>query len=128
MIRKRTLQVLLVLVGLAAVCGIYPLMTALLHPTSTDISVGDQMILAIYITLGVFLLLAVRNPGAHRSLIAFTGWSTVAHFSVMIVQALGPKGDRSDLLPLSVLVLLGVVFVLLVPAKQSGAAGSAAAA
>jgi hypothetical protein len=118
MIRLRTLQVLLVLVGLGTVCGIYPLIGALLHLDTTDISIGDQMILAIYVTLGIFLLLAVRNPAAHRSLIAFTGWSTVAHFSVMIVQALGPKGDRSDLPPLSVLVVLGVAFILLLPPKQ----------
>jgi hypothetical protein len=45
------------------------------------------MILSIYITLGIFLLLAVRDVSANRSLIAFTGWSSLAHASVMILQS-----------------------------------------
>jgi hypothetical protein len=32
----------------------------------------------LYVTLGVFLLLAVCNPLASRSLIAFTAWSSFA--------------------------------------------------
>jgi len=45
------------------------------------------MILAIYATLGVFLILASRDPLAHRSLIWFTVWSSVVHGAVMAVQA-----------------------------------------
>jgi hypothetical protein len=44
------------------------------------------MIMSIYVTMGIFLLLAVPNPAAHRSLIAFAGWANVAHASVMAVQ------------------------------------------
>lgn len=44
------------------------------------------MMMCVYATLGVFLLLAVRNPAAHRSLIAFTAWSSVAHATLMAVQ------------------------------------------
>ena len=47
-----------------------------------------QMILAIYATLGVFLVLASRDPLAHRSLIWFTVWSSVVHGAVMAVQAI----------------------------------------
>lgn len=45
------------------------------------------MILAIYATLGVFLLLAARNPIAHRSLIWFTVWSSIVHAGVMTAQS-----------------------------------------
>ena len=46
-----------------------------------------SMMFSIYVTLGVFLLLAIRNPLANRSLIAFTAWSSFAHAAVMGTQA-----------------------------------------
>ena len=49
--RERALQVLLALVGLFFVAGIYPLVTSMLHPKQSDYP--DQMMLAIYVTLGV---------------------------------------------------------------------------
>jgi hypothetical protein len=36
------------------------------------------MLMSIYVTLGIFLLLAVRDPAANRSLIAFGGWANLA--------------------------------------------------
>jgi hypothetical protein len=45
------------------------------------------MILSIYATLGIFLMIASRDPLAHRSLIWFTVWSSVVHGAVMAVQA-----------------------------------------
>ena len=46
-----------------------------------------HMIWGIYATLGVFLLLAARNPARHLSLIWFTVWSSVVHASVMAVHS-----------------------------------------
>jgi hypothetical protein len=46
------------------------------------------MIIAIYATLGIFLVLAARNPAQHVSLISFVIWSSVAHGLVMAVQSL----------------------------------------
>ena len=83
--RQRVLRVLLVLSGLFFVAGIYPLLTSIPHHRQSDY--GDQMMLAVYFVLGVFLVLAVRRPVAHRSLIAFTGWGILAHDAVMAVQA-----------------------------------------
>ena len=74
---QRVLQVLLVVIGLFFVAGIYPLFTSL--PQHQPADYGEQMMLAVYFVLGVFLLLAVRRPASHRSLIAFTGWGTMAH-------------------------------------------------
>jgi hypothetical protein len=45
------------------------------------------MILGIYATLGVCLLVASRNPLAHRSLIWFTVWSSVVHAGIMAAQS-----------------------------------------
>lgn len=60
--RERALKVLLILVGLACLAGLYPLIGALRDGVATTINRQDQMILSIYISLGVFLLIAARNP------------------------------------------------------------------
>jgi hypothetical protein len=114
--QERVLQVLLVLIGLFFVAGIYPLLTSLPQHQQSDY--GDQMMLAVYFVLVVFLLLAARRPTAHRSLIAFAGWGTLAHDAVMAVQASQLKQLRSELLPLIVVALLCVALIALVPSKQ----------
>jgi len=83
---------------------------------------GDDMMLSLYFVLGIFLLIAVRNPAANRSLIAFTAWSSFAHAVVMSALALQPKqaNEREGFLGGSVvLVAIGVALILLAPAKQS---------
>jgi peptidoglycan/LPS O-acetylase OafA/YrhL len=114
--QERVLQVLLVLTGLFFVAGIYPLLTSLPQHQQSDY--GDQMMLAVYFVLGVFLLLAVRRPANHRSLIAFTGWGTLAHDAVMAVQASQQKQLRSELLPLILVALVCIALILLVPSRQ----------
>ena len=54
------------------------------------------MLLSLYVTLGIFLLVAVRSPSAYRSLIAFAAWSSFAHALVMGVQALPNASMRGD--------------------------------
>ena len=44
--------------------------------------------MSLYFALGIFLLIAVRNPSAHRSLIAFAAWSSFAHAAVMSILGL----------------------------------------
>lgn len=46
------------------------------------------MIIAIYATLGVFLLVASRDPTQHLSLISFAIWSSIVHGAVMAVQSI----------------------------------------
>jgi hypothetical protein len=67
--RERVLKVVLVLVGLLFSPGIYPLTMSLWKMNESNY--GDDMMLSLYFTLGIFLLTAVRNPSANRSLIAF---------------------------------------------------------
>jgi hypothetical protein len=117
--RERALKILLAVIGLFFVAGLYPLVTSMLHPKQSDFP--DQMMLSIYVTLGIFLLLAVRNPSAHRSLIAFTGWSSLAHATVMAVQSIQIGSQRSELPALGVVGIICVTLIALIPAKLTPA-------
>jgi len=127
MTRERVLKVVLVVVGLLFSAGIYPLTMSLRKLNESDY--GDDMMLSLYVTLGVFLLMAVRNPSAHRSLIAFAAWSSFAHGAVMAVLAVHIASERGGLLSaVAVLVVIGVALIALAPAKQSRELAPAAAA
>ncbi len=74
-----------------------------------------MMIVGIYATLGVFLLLAARNPAAHLSLIWFTVWSSVVHAAIMAVQSFGHGGHLGHLAgDVPALLLVAVVLSVLV--------------
>jgi len=79
------------------------------------------MMLSLYVTLGVFLLLAVRNPAAHRSLIVYAGWANIAHATVMALMAVHPASDRRGLLIAAAAAgVIGAVLIALAPERQSG--------
>lgn len=130
--RERILRAVLVAVGLIFLFGVYPLMMYLWpsgwrwQPNQAEY---EQMILGVYATLGIFLLMAARNPSEHRSLIAFTAWSSLVHGGIMTLQALRSPGEHGHLLgDVPALVIVGVVLIALVPAKQSAEKASAARA
>jgi len=128
MLRERALKVVLLLVGLFFVAGVYPVVTDFLGGNPSD--TGDDMMLGLYVTLGVFLLVAVRNPSAHRSLIAFAAWSSFAHAVVMSGLAFLPKeaSERTGFLGGSaILVVIGIALLTLAPAKQPQELASAPA-
>ena len=77
------------------------------------------MIMSIYVTLGIFLLLAVRDPVANRTLIAFAGWANLAHAGVMAAQEYRNVIERRELAGVVVFAIVGVLLVALAPAKQS---------
>ena len=120
MIQERALKFVLVLVGLIFLAGVYPLTMFFGRDPAL------AMMLSLYVTLGIFLLLAARNPSANRSLIAFTAWSSFAHASLMTVQAYRNVIERRELLGVAALVIIGVALIALAPAKQSGVLASAA--
>ena len=111
--RERALKVVLVLVGLLFSAGVYPLVMFVRQEPAL------AMMLSLYVTLGVFLLLAARNPSANRSLIAFTAWSSFAHAGVMGVQAFRNLIPRGELLGVAALIVIGGALIVLAPAKQS---------
>jgi hypothetical protein len=122
--RERALKVVLVLVGLLFSAGIYPVTDSLWHANQSMYT--EVMMLSVYVTLGIFLLLATRTPSANRSLIAFTAWSSFAHAAVMAVMAFQKADERGELLiAVGVLIVIGVALIVLAPAKQSGELASA---
>jgi uncharacterized membrane protein HdeD (DUF308 family) len=124
MIRERALKAVLVLVGLLFSAGVYPVADSLWHANQSMYT--DDMMLSLYLTLGIFLLIAVRNPSANRNLIAFTAWSSFAHAAVMVVMALQKPDERGGYLAgVAALVGIGVALIVLAPAKPSGFAYSA---
>jgi len=79
-----------------------------------------QMICSLYFVLGIFLLMASKNPSEHKSLISFTIWSSVAHGSVMAVQALGDGHEIGHLLgDVPALFLVAAVLGFLSPKKTA---------
>jgi len=119
---ERALKVVLVVVGLLFVATVYPLLMFVKQAPAL------AMMLSLYVTLGIFLLLAARNPSANRSLIAFTAWSSFAHASLMVVQALRNYIARTELLGVALFAVIGVTLIVLAPAKQSMQSASAVGA
>lgn len=78
----------------------------------------EQMIVGIYVTLGVFLFLAARDPMAHKSLILFTIWSSLVHGLIMLVQAIFDSTERMNLIgDVPVLLIIAGVLWWLLPRK-----------
>jgi hypothetical protein len=114
--RLRNLRIALILVGVIFLAGIYPLM--IIWPSGWTWHTGHSdyplMIVGIYATLGVFLIMAARNPLEHLSLIWFTAWSSLVHAAIMTVQSFEAPENIGHLLGdvpalLFVAVLLGVL-------------------
>jgi hypothetical protein len=77
------------------------------------------MIIAVYAILGLFLLIAARQPQRHRSLILFAGWSSLAHGAVMAVDAIRLTGERGHLVgDVPALLAAGALLLLLAPRSQ----------
>jgi hypothetical protein len=127
--RERALRVVLVLVGVTFIAGVYSLMNYLWpggwrwHPHQPQY---EQMIVGVYATLGVFLLIASRRPAEHRSLIAFTAWSSLVHAAIMMAQAFASPVEHEHLLgDVPALVIVGIVLLLLAPRPTNSAQSAA---
>ncbi len=111
--KEKYLKMALVLFGVIF-CLVYPL--GIVWPAGWIWHGGEgqyylQMIAGIYVTLGVFLIYASRNPQAHRSLIWFAIISSIVHAAIMAVQAIGDQHERGHLIG-DVPALLLAAFVL----------------
>ena len=122
--RIRYLSVVLLLVGLIFIFGIYPLTIVWPSGWSWGESHYLPMILGIYATLGIFLLVASRNPLANSSLIWFTVWSSVVHAGIMAAQAATDHAQRGHLWGdvLALIVVAGVLAFLMPRGAQAKAA------
>ncbi|MFZ0671370.1 MAG: DUF6632 domain-containing protein [Pseudolabrys sp.] len=113
------LRFALVVIGLTFIFGIYTL--GILWPSGWVWGqVHSQhylmMIIGVYATLGVFLIIASRNPYAHKSLIWFTVWSSAVHAAIMGVQALSDTAERGHLVgDVPALILVAIILAVLMP-------------
>jgi Family of unknown function (DUF6632) len=81
-----------------------------------------MMIVGVYATLGVFLILAARDPQANKSLIWFTVWSSLVHAVIMAVQAMNGSMHRGHLLgDVPGLILVALVLGVLMNASAKRA-------
>jgi hypothetical protein len=110
--RERALKVVLVVVGLLFSALVYPLMMFVRREPAL------AMMLSVYVTLGIFLLLAARDPSANRSLIGFTAWSSLAHAALMGMQVFLDLVERGELVGVAVLIVIGVALIALAPARS----------
>jgi hypothetical protein len=120
--RERALKLVLVVVGLMFSALVYPLTMFVRQAPAL------AMMMSLYVTLGIFLLLAARNPSANRSLIAFTAWSSFVHAILMASQAFAGLIAHGELIGSGVLVVIGLALFALAPAKQPVERVSAAVA
>ena len=110
------LRIALIAVGLTFIFGIYTL--GIVWPSGWTWGHGHShylmMIVGIYATLGIFLLLASRDPQAHSSLIWFTVWSSVVHGAIMAVQSFTDPMETGHLIAdVPALLIVAVVLGLL---------------
>jgi hypothetical protein len=110
--RKWVLKAVLVWVGVIFTALVYPMMIFVRQDPAL------AMMFSVYVTLGIFLLMAARNPAANRSLIAFTAWSSLAHAALMSTQALRNMVARGELMGSVVLIVIGVALIALSPARD----------
>ncbi len=81
-----------------------------------------QMICGIYAVLGIFLILAAKNPSEHRSLIVFTIWSSLVHAGIMAIQAVGDRHETGHLTgDVPALILVALVLWYLMPKSKTAA-------
>ena len=126
--REHALQIVLVLVGLFYSFWGYILFDALWR--SKWLIQNDDvlpMFVSLNFVLGIFLLLAVKHPATHRSLIAYGAWSSLAHAATMTIQSaeawahgMHRKDSPQDIVIIGV---VGVALLALLPAKQPAPAG-----
>jgi hypothetical protein len=117
--RVRLLRYALILTGLIFIFGVYPLMMSLWpsgwrwQPNQPEY---EQMILGVYATLGVFLLIASRNPLQNGSLIWFTVWSSLVHAGIMAVQAFKMPSEHGHLFgDIPALAVVAILLAVLTP-------------
>jgi hypothetical protein len=116
--REHILKIILVIFGALFVAALYPMVFLVRQEPAL------QMMLSLYVTLGVFLLLAARNPSAYRSLIAFAAWSSFAHAAIMAVQSFFDATERTHLLLGTLMfVVIGLPLLFLAPTKRSDPVG-----
>jgi hypothetical protein len=117
--RDKALKILLVLLGLLFVAGLYPLITSIRSGWQANREDAEPMAISLYVMMGIFLLMAARNPSANRGVIAFAAWLNIAHGAVMAVMAVHLPNERAGLLiAAAVFGVIGAALIALAPANR----------
>lgn len=122
--RERVSQAVLILIGLLYLSWTYPLFDSLWHSSWYEKHQDAfPMFMSVNIVLGVFLLLAVKQPARHRSLIAFGAWSTLAHaftMTIMSLEAWSYGVHRRDG-PQDIVIIggIGILLLAVLPEKEA---------
>ena len=116
--RQQYLRIALIVFGVIFTFGIYPL--GLVWPSGWTWGHGHShyflMIVGVYATLGIFLLMASRDPARNTSLIWFTVWSSVVHAVIMAYQSFADGAERGHLVgDVPALLLVAIVLAALTP-------------
>jgi len=119
------LRIALIVIGLTFIFGIYTL--GIVWPSGWAWGQGHShylmMIIGVYATLGVFLLIASRNPYAHKSIIWFTVWSSVVQGAIMGVQSFNDPAERGHLIgDVPALLLVAIILAVLMPRTEKALA------
>ena len=119
-VRLKYLRIALVAVGIIFIAGIYLLM--IVWPAGWTWHTGHSdyplMIVGVYATLGVFLILAARDPLANLSLIWFTVWSSLVHAGIMAFQASTNPMNHGHLLgDVPALLIVAALLAVLTPRR-----------
>jgi len=114
------LRIALIVIGLLFIFGLYLL--GIIWPSGWTWGQGHShylmMIIGVYATLGIFLMIASRNPDAYRSLIWFTIWSSVVHAAIMGAQSLSDTGEYGHFIgDIPALLIVAIVLTILIPRK-----------
>ena len=124
--RERLTQIVLVIVGLLNLSLIYFLFRDLWHSSwildqKTEI---EPMFLSFFVPAGVFLLIAARKPAGYRPMIALVAWWNLCHAGVMAIQTVEAwmHGIHRNFTDVILFLVIGVVLLVLLPAKQEAVA------
>jgi uncharacterized membrane protein YraQ (UPF0718 family) len=120
--RERLTQIALLIVGLLDLAMIYFLYKDLRHSSWLLVQHNEThpMFLSFFIPVGVFLLMAVRKPSEHRSMIALAAWWHISHGTVMAIQTVEAwnHGVHRNFGDVIMFLVIGVVLLALLPAKR----------
>ncbi len=119
--RLKYLRIALIIFGVFLIVGLYPLM--MLWPSGwrwiPNQQNYEQMIVVIYFVLGIFLVLAAKDPLENLSLIWFTVWSSIAHALVMLVQSIVYSHEHGHLMgDVPALILMAIILAILTPRRK----------
>ncbi|HTW58318.1 MAG TPA: DUF6632 domain-containing protein [Terriglobales bacterium] len=124
--REHLTQIVLVIVGLLNLAQSYFLYMDLRHSSWLLERKNEcgPMFLSFFIPVGFFLLMAVRRPSEHRSMIALAAWWNICHAGVMAIQTVEAwsHGVHRNFADVIVILVIGVVLLALLPAKGEAVA------